>query len=200
MIPRHDWTADQVRALIARLGISQAGLARLAGVREDTVRQEWCRHGVPDKGAGRALLDLLAARAIDPPPEALAAAEGRHGPAGAALGPHLDELAERAEQAGWQAPEIAAAALAWGLAAWRPAIERATGEALRIIAAAPPGIEAIEIGIASDDHEAQGLGWPSVAVQALQITLVAARSGRAVRIVPRGSTLGTAAAAEQHRR
>ena len=77
------------------------------------------------------------------------------------------------------------------------AIKRAAGEALAAIAAAPAA-DVIELGVATDDHEAQGLGWPCVGAQAAMLGLVVARCGRPVRVVPRGSTSATAASAEQH--
>lgn len=70
-------------------------------------------------------------------------------------------------------------------------------EALTMIAAAPPSAE-IELGLSADDHEAQALGWPCVGAQAAMLGMVVARAGRPVRIVPRGSTPGTAAAAQAH--
>lgn len=79
------------------------------------------------------------------------------------------------------------------------AIERAAAEAVAQIALAPADAE-IELGLASDDAEAQGLGWPCVGAQAAMLGIVAARCGRPVRIVPRGSTLATAAAADAHGR
>lgn len=78
-------------------------------------------------------------------------------------------------------------------------IERAAGEALAVIAANPDAGE-IELGLASDDDEARGLGWPCVGAQAAMLGLVAARCGRPVRVVPRGSTIATAAAADEHER
>lgn len=78
-------------------------------------------------------------------------------------------------------------------------IERAAGEALAAIEAAPDA-DVIELGYAADDHEAQGLGWPCVGAQAAMLGIVAARCGRPVRLVPRGSTHATAAAAEEHER
>lgn len=59
---------------------------------------------------------------------------------------------------------------------------------------------AVEIGIASDDHEARSLGWPCVGAQ----MALAARvwsllpEGVTLRLVPRGSTVATAAAADEH--
>lgn len=58
----------------------------------------------------------------------------------------------------------------------------------------------IELGIASDDSEAQSLGWPCVGAQAASLGLVAAYIDNAVTITPRGSTLATAGAADAHDR
>ncbi len=76
-------------------------------------------------------------------------------------------------------------------------IEHAAEEALAVIAAHPDAGE-IELGFATDDHEAQGRGWPCVGAQAAMLGIVAARCGRPVRLVPRGSTQATAAAAGLH--
>lgn len=75
-------------------------------------------------------------------------------------------------------------------------IEQAAGQALKVIEEQAP--DDVELGIAADDSEAQGLGWPCVGAQAAMLGLVVARCGRPVRIVPRGSTLATAAAIEAH--
>lgn len=74
-------------------------------------------------------------------------------------------------------------------------IMRAAHEALTMLAAAPPDAE-IELGYAADDHEARSLGWPCVGAQAAMLGEVLARLDRPVQLVPRGSTLATAAAAE----
>ena len=61
--------------------------------------------------------------------------------------------------------------------------------------------EAIELGLASDDHEAQSLGWPTASVHRVVIGRIAAElhySGRKVSVVPRGSTIATAAASDIH--
>lgn len=55
----------------------------------------------------------------------------------------------------------------------------------------------IELGYPTDDHEAQGLGWPCVgAWRAMAARVVVA--ALPVRLVPRGSSLATAAAIEAH--
>lgn len=61
---------------------------------------------------------------------------------------------------------------------------------------------AVEIGIAADDHEARSLGWPCVGAHLAVVRraweLVGDRA--AVTVVPRGSTVATAAAADAHGR
>lgn len=82
-------------------------------------------------------------------------------------------------------------------------IEKAAGEAEKQIAAfieqhgAPEGIE---LGLASDDHEARlpPLGWPCVGANAAMLGIVAARATINVKIVPRGSSAASAAAADAH--
>jgi hypothetical protein len=55
----------------------------------------------------------------------------------------------------------------------------------------------IALGYPTDDHEAQGLGWPCVgAWRAMAARVVVA--ALPVRLVPRGSSLATAAAIEAH--
>jgi hypothetical protein len=55
----------------------------------------------------------------------------------------------------------------------------------------------IELGYPTDDHEAQGLGWPCVgAWRAMAARVVVA--ALPVRLVPRGSSLATAAAIAAH--
>lgn len=78
-------------------------------------------------------------------------------------------------------------------------IERVATEALAAIAAVPQA-EEIELGYATDDHEAQALGWPCVGAQAASLGIVIALCSRPIRLVPRGSTFATAAAADAHRR
>jgi hypothetical protein len=62
--------------------------------------------------------------------------------------------------------------------------------------------EAIELGLAADDHEAQSLGWPTMSAHAavLGLTLSLLSPGPAARVVlvPRGSTAASAAAADLH--
>lgn len=56
--------------------------------------------------------------------------------------------------------------------------------------------EEIEIGIASDDHEAQSVGLPCVGAHAAVAGLVAAVVETPIKIVPRGATSASAAAAD----
>jgi hypothetical protein len=85
-------------------------------------------------------------------------------------------------------------------------IETAATEALALIDATAAGHGApaeIELGVASDDSEAQTLGWPCCGAQRASLALVAARGmkrGYRFRVVPRGSTVATAAAAAAHER
>ena len=111
--------ARTVRALIAALGTSQGGLAReLGGVNEKTVR-DWCAaKAVPGPPAVRAMR-LLAERLVLPPPPDLLMSGGRVATCEKALAPHLAALAGRAEVAGWQSEEIAAAVAAWAAGSTR---------------------------------------------------------------------------------
>ncbi len=76
-------------------------------------------------------------------------------------------------------------------------IGRAAEEALAVINAAD-GADAVEIGLASDDHEARALGWPCVGAHSALLGLVAVLATVPVEIVPRGSTVATAGAADAH--
>lgn len=58
----------------------------------------------------------------------------------------------------------------------------------------------IELGLASDDAEAQSIGWPCVGAQAAALGIAAATIDNPVVIVPRGTTPATAAAADRHDR
>lgn len=61
--------------------------------------------------------------------------------------------------------------------------------------------EELEIGLATDDHEARQLGLPCVgAHEALVGLVIAGFPGLRFKIVPRGSTAGTAAAADANNR
>jgi hypothetical protein len=77
-------------------------------------------------------------------------------------------------------------------------IARAAAEAVAAIGAGATPAEAVELGIAVDDQEAQSLGWPCVGAHAAVLGLVAAQCRLAVSIVPRGCTPATAAAADAH--
>lgn len=67
-------------------------------------------------------------------------------------------------------------------------ITRAAAEALAQIAQAPDDAE-IDLGYASDDHEAQSLGWPCASAQAAMLgEVLAGLGGRPVRLVPREAT------------
>jgi hypothetical protein len=74
---------------------------------------------------------------------------------------------------------------------------RSADQALALAAEAPDGAE-IELGYAVDDAEAKAIGWPSAAAQHASLGMVVARLGRCVRLVPRGTTQATAAAADAH--
>lgn len=79
--------------------------------------------------------------------------------------------------------------------------ERAAHEALAQITRlskthAPP--DEIEIGYPADDHEAQSLGWPCIGAWAAMAARVIAASPAPIKLVPRGSTPPTAAAADAH--
>jgi hypothetical protein len=54
----------------------------------------------------------------------------------------------------------------------------------------------IEIGYPADDHEAQDLGWPCVGAWRAMAARVVAAAPIKIILVPRGSTPGTAAAAD----
>jgi len=61
----------------------------------------------------------------------------------------------------------------------------------------------IEIGLSSDDAEAQSLGWPCVGAHKAVSGLIVSRgmaAGYTFKIVPRGTTPATAAAADIHDR
>ena len=81
--------------------------------------------------------------------------------------------------------------------------ERAAREAVSQIArlskshGAP---DVIELGYPADDHEAQSLGWPCVGAWSAMAARVIAAAPAKIVLVPRGSTPGTAAAADAHGR
>lgn len=105
--------ARVVRAAIAALGTSQTRLAALLGVNGDKTVRDWCSARMtPPRTALRAL-QLMLARMVDPPPEELVLAQDRFVPCAAALNLHLDEIAQRAEAAGWSGREVVRAVQAW---------------------------------------------------------------------------------------
>ena len=65
----------------------------------------------------------------------------------------------------------------------------------QINASKPPTM--IEFGLATD-AEARSLGWPCVGAQSAALGIAAARAIVPIVIVPRGTTLATAAAADHH--
>ena len=75
--------------------------------------------------------------------------------------------------------------------------KKAATEALRMIAERPE-VSQIELGYAVDDQEAAGMGWPCAAAQWASLGMVVAACDRPVSLVPRGTTVATAAAADQH--
>ena len=75
--------------------------------------------------------------------------------------------------------------------------KKAAAEALQMIAERPEAGQ-IELGYAVDDHEAEGMGWPCAAAQWASLGMVVAACDRPVSLVPRGTTVATAAAADQH--
>ncbi len=90
------------------------------------------------------------------------------------------------------------------LVALRRRIERAADEVIELMRSpAGRGADVIELGFCADDAEAQGLGFPSVGAHAAVLARVLAAAiedGRAVNLVPRGSTAATAAASDAHGR
>ncbi len=90
------------------------------------------------------------------------------------------------------------------LVALRRRIERAADEAIALMRSpASRGADVIELGFCVDDAEAKGLGLPCAGAHAAllaRVVAVAIEDGRAVRLVPRGSTSATAAASDAHGR
>lgn len=83
----------------------------------------------------------------------------------------------------------------------RDRIEEAADAAISDILDAVPRPESVEIGLASDDAEARSIGWPCVGVHRMLLGCVASGlivAQIAVRIVPRGSAMLTAAAADEN--
>ena len=54
----------------------------------------------------------------------------------------------------------------------------------------------IELGYAVDDAEAQSMGWPCASAQWASLGIIAAGTDRHITLVPRGTTVATAAAAD----
>lgn len=78
-------------------------------------------------------------------------------------------------------------------------IEDAAHQAVAVIERGGDSGE-VELGLASDDAEAQSLGWPCVGAHKAVLGLVAAMIDNHVTVVPRGSTVATAAAADAHQK
>lgn len=72
---------------------------------------------------------------------------------------------------------------------------QAASQALQMIAERPE-VREIELGYAVEDVEAQSLGWPCAAAQWASFGMVIAQTDRNITLVPRGTTVATAAAAE----
>lgn len=80
-------------------------------------------------------------------------------------------------------------------------IDRAARQAIATIAEKAPAGSDIELGYCADDYEAQRLGFPFASVhRAMLGIVVAALDGYNVRLSPRGSTIGTAAAMDARER
>lgn len=105
--------ARVTRAVIGALGTSQTRLAPMLGVAGEKTVRDWCSAKMAPPRTALRVMRLLLEGLVDPPPEDLILAQDRFGPCAAALGPHLDALAERADIAGWTEREIAAAMRAW---------------------------------------------------------------------------------------
>lgn len=73
--------------------------------------------------------------------------------------------------------------------------KQAAAEALEMIAERPE-VGQIELGYAVDDHEAQTMGWPCASAQWASLGMIAAGTDRQITLVPRGTTMATAAAAD----
>jgi hypothetical protein len=79
-------------------------------------------------------------------------------------------------------------------------IQRAADQAVSVVMEQRPPI--VELGYPADDEEALSLGWPSVGVMRVLLGRIISGipDGIPVRLVPRGSTPATAAAADAQRR
>lgn len=88
------------------------------------------------------------------------------------------------------------------LAELRNLIEEAADQVVDRTLAMAPAPPVVELGLASDDHEARSLGWPCVGTHRVLLGCVASGlivAGLDVVIVPRGSTPATAGAADAHK-
>ncbi len=77
-------------------------------------------------------------------------------------------------------------------------IERTATEAVAVVSKRGAGVDVVELGLAADDAEAQALGWPCVGAHAAALGVVAARLDKPARVVLRGSTISSIAAACAH--
>lgn len=90
------------------------------------------------------------------------------------------------------------------LAALATRIDKAASESLariEALSAEHEELEEIELGLASDDHEARSIGWPCVGAHAAclgRLAAVGLAKGYRFKIVPRGISLGSAAAVDAH--
>lgn len=75
-------------------------------------------------------------------------------------------------------------------------IERAAEEGLAQIAKMNP--EAADLGLAKSDAEAKRLGFPCIGAHGAALGIIAAKAGIPVSIVPRGSSVASAAAVKAH--
>ncbi len=76
--------------------------------------------------------------------------------------------------------------------------ERAAAQAIDIIKDEAP--EAVDLGFPADDAEARSLGWPCVGAWAAMAARIIADSPLPVRLVARGATPASAAAADERER
>jgi hypothetical protein len=73
-------------------------------------------------------------------------------------------------------------------------LEKSAEAQVAQVRAVAPFTAVLELGLASDDVEAQQFGLPCVGAHEALLGLIAARLNRHVRVVPAGSTVATAAA------
>jgi len=105
-------TSSEFRAALAALGLSQQAFGRACRVAPRTV-QRWALGERDIPGTVEAILGMLAARAVTPPPATLRPEDDRDEPCAQAIEPHLDALLVAAEGSGWTPPEVVSAALGW---------------------------------------------------------------------------------------